>query len=409
MKRLILGGRRNVIIAAAGVVLVSGVAFFASERTHKGNDHTEFSSQSRRHPGRYQPTEAEWSSMVVEPVVEHTFRSEHVTEGKIAIDEDRATPIFSPYSGRVTKLFVKPGDKVERGQPLFMVEATDAVQAQNDYIAASTALNKAKSALNLAQIGDKRQRDLFEGKAAPLKEVQNARAALDAAENDMQSAQVALEAARNRLRILGKTDQEIADFQTKGQIDAATPIYAPIAGTVVQRKIGPGQYIGSGSSDPVFVIGDLTGVWLVAYVREGDATAVSAGQDVTFTVPANPGEVYSGALDYVSAMLDSTSHRLLVRAKINNPDGRLKPEMFANVSIFADSKDQSVAVPREALIYEGSLIRVWVARDDHTIELRHIKTGLINGRMIQVTEGLATGDQVITKGSLFIDRAAIGS
>lgn len=347
--------------------------------------------------------------MVVEPVVEQTFRSEHVTEGKIAIDEDRATPIFSPYSGRVTKLFVKPGDKVERGQPLLMVEATDAVAAQNDYIAASTALNKARSALNLAQIADKRQRDLFEGKAAPLKEVQNARAALDAAENDLQSSQVALEAARNRLHILGKTDQEITEFQTKGHIDAATPIYAPIAGTVVQRKIGPGQYISNGSGDPVFVIGDLSSVWLVAYVREGDATAVSAGQDVTFTVPANRGEIYSGKLDYVSAVLDSTSHRLLVRAKIDNPDGRLKPEMFANVSIFAESNGQSVAVPREALIYEGSVIRVWVARDDHSIELRHIKTGLINGRMIQVTDGLASGDRVITKGSLFIDRAAIGS
>jgi cobalt-zinc-cadmium efflux system membrane fusion protein len=87
------------------------------------------------------------------------------------------------------------------------------VQAQNDFIAAATGLNKARSALNLAQIIDKRQTLLYEGKAVPLKEVQNARAALDAAENDVRSAEVALEASRNRLRILGKTDQEIADFQ----------------------------------------------------------------------------------------------------------------------------------------------------------------------------------------------------
>jgi cobalt-zinc-cadmium efflux system membrane fusion protein len=94
-----------------------------------------------------------------------------------------STPIFSPYAGRIAKLLVKPGDKVEQGQPLFLVEATDAVQAQNDFIAASTAFNKARSALNLAQIIDKRQRELFVGNAAPLKEVQNARAGLDAAEN----------------------------------------------------------------------------------------------------------------------------------------------------------------------------------------------------------------------------------
>ncbi|MGZ5803506.1 MAG: efflux RND transporter periplasmic adaptor subunit [Xanthobacteraceae bacterium] len=400
---------RGKMTLAAIVLAIFGLGLFFAMRLQFDKPKGELSSQSRRQPGRYQPTESEWRNVIVEPVTTQSFRSEYITEGKITIDEDRATPIFSPYSGRVTKLFVKPGDKVERGQPLFTVEATDAVQAQNDYIAASAALNKARSALNLAQIGDKRQRDLFEGKAAPLKEVQNARAALDAAENDLQSSQVALEAARNRLRILGKTDREIAEFQTKGQIDAATPIYAPIAGTILQRKIGPGQYIGSGTSDPVFVIGDLSSVWLVAFVREGDSTAVAAGQDVTFTVPANPGQVYSGKLDYVSAMLDPASHRLLVRAKIENPDGNLKPEMFTNVSIFADAKGQPIGVPREALIYEGSLIRAWVARDDRSIELRHIKTGLINGRIIQVNDGLAPGAKVVTKGSLFIDRAAIGS
>lgn len=402
--------RRPVVIATLAMALmVCTAAWLIGEHFANRNLRAEFSSQSRRHSDRYQPTDAEWNSLVVEPVIKRSFRSEHDTEGKIAIDEDRSTPIFSPYAGRVTKLFVKPGENVERGQPLFMVEATDAVQAQNDYIAAITALNKARSVLNLAQIADKRQRDLYEGKAAPLKEVQNAHAALDAAENDMHSSQVALEAARNRLRILGKTDREIAEFETKGQIDAATPIYAPISGTIVQRKVGPGQYIVSGSSDPVFVIGDLSSVWLVAYVREGDASSVMVGQDVSFSVPANPGEVYSGKLDYVSAMLDPTSHRLLVRAKISNPDGRLKPEMFANVTVFADSKGQSVAVPRDALIYEGSDIRVWVAHEDRSIELRHIRTGLISGRMIQVTEGLSPGDQVVTKGSLFIDRAAVGS
>ena len=108
---------------------------------------------------------------------------------------------------------------------MFTVEATDMVQAQNEFIAAFTGVNKARSSLNLAQIVDKRQRTLYDGKAVPLKEVQNARAALDAAENDMRSAEVALEAARNRLRDLGKTDEEIAEFQEKGTIDPATPIY----------------------------------------------------------------------------------------------------------------------------------------------------------------------------------------
>ena len=130
------------------------------------------SSQSRKGLQRYTPTPAEWASLTIEPVTERTFRAEHVTEGKIAVDEDRSTPVFSPYAGRVTKLMARPGDSVTQGQPLFVIEAADTVQAQNDFIAAMTGLNKAKSALDLAQLQDKRAKDLFEGKAVPLKDYQ---------------------------------------------------------------------------------------------------------------------------------------------------------------------------------------------------------------------------------------------
>src|SRR5712692_2108532 len=349
------------------------------------------SGQAERPRGLFYPTEAQWATLTVEPVQKRVFRSEHVTEGKIAVDEDRSTPIFSPYAGRVTKLFVKPGDTVTVGQALFTVEATDMVQAQNDFIAASTALNKARSALNLAQIVDKRQRLLYEGKAVPLKEVQNARAALDAAENDVRSADVALEAARNRLRILGKTDQEITDFQEKGTINPATAIYAPIAGTIVQRKVGPGQYVGSGATDPVFIIGDLYTVWVVAYIRETEAPIVHVGQQIYFTVLAYPDRSFPATISYVAAAFDPTIRRLLVRATVNNDAGLLKPEMFASVKILTGEGDTAIAVPREAVIYEGGAARVWVAREDKGIELRRIKVGLTNGPMAEVTNGLAPG------------------
>src|SRR5690242_9011447 len=117
---------------------------------------------------RYEPSAAEWASLTVEPVSERVFRAEHITEGKIAVNEDSSTPIFSPYAGRVTKLLVKPSDRVERGQPLFIVEATDTVQGLNDFIAALSALKSARSKLNLAEIVEKRQNDLYQGKAVPL-------------------------------------------------------------------------------------------------------------------------------------------------------------------------------------------------------------------------------------------------
>ena len=371
---------------------------------------SEISSQSRKGGSqRYTPTPAEWASLTTEPVIERAFRAEHVTEGKIAVDEDRSTPVFSPYAGRVTKLLAKPGDTVKQGQPLFTIEAADTVQAQNDFVAAATGLNKAQSALDLAQLQDKRAKDLFEGKAVPLKDYQQTQATLIQAQNDLRSTQTALEAARNKLRILGLTDEAITAFSEKGRINPETTIFSPIAGTVVQRKIGPGQYVNAGASDPVFVIGDLSTVWLTAFVRETEASAVSVGQELVFNVLALPGRDLTARIDYVAAAIDPATRRLLVRATIDNKDGLLKPEMFANVTIYSPGDHPAIGVPKQALIYEGDQVRIWVAYEDKSIELRQIKIGLTNGNLVEVNGNLKPGEQVVTKGSLFIDRAASGS
>jgi cobalt-zinc-cadmium efflux system membrane fusion protein len=406
-----LPARVQVLLVLILVFAVGAGIWVAKSRTNSDARDPDAAGQSKKVTGVFYPTPAQWATLTVEPVQQRVFQSEHVTEGKIAVDEDRSTPIFSPYAGRVLKLFVKPGDTVTVGQPLFTVQAADMVQAQNDFISAATALNKARSALNLAQIIDKRQRLLYEGKAVPLKEVQNARAALDAAENDVRSSEVALEATRNRLRILGKTDQEITDFQEKGTIDPATLITAPIAGTIVQRKVGPGQYVGSGSTDPVFIIGDLSTVWVVAFIRETEAPIVHVGQQIYFTVLAYPDRSFPANISYVAAAFDPTIRRLLVRATVNNDAGLFKPEMFASVKILTGEGDNAVAVPLDAIIYEGEAARVWVVRDkdsDKAIELQRIKVGLANGNTIEVLNGLAPGDRVVTRGGLFIDRVAAG-
>jgi cobalt-zinc-cadmium efflux system membrane fusion protein len=342
-------------------------------------------------------------------VSERIFRAEHITEGKIAVNEDSSTPIFSPYAGRVTKLLVKPSDVVDRGQPLFIIEATDTVQALNDFVTALGALNTARSKLHLAQIVEKRQDDLYAGKAVPLKDWQQAQTDLTTAQNDMRSAETAVEAAHNRLRILGRSEDQISAFQQTRQISADTPIYSPIGGTVVQRKVGPGQFISSGASDPVFVIGDLSTVWLTAFVRESEAADVRVGQEIDFTVLALPGRTFRAHIDYVSAAIDPSSRRLLVRATIDNKEGLFKPEMFANVTIYARADRMSVGAPKQALIYEGEHVRLWVAHDDKSLELREIETGLTNGSLVEVRTNLKAGEKVVTKGSLFIDRAASGT
>ncbi|MBC7581170.1 efflux RND transporter periplasmic adaptor subunit [Tardiphaga sp.] len=401
-KRLIAG------VAVAALFVAAGVGYSRYAAAPLG--HSEVSSQSRKNPQRYATTPSEWASLTIEQVNARAFRTEYVTEGKIAVDEDKSTPVFSPYAGRVTRLLARPGDHVTAGQPLFVIEAADTVQAQNDFVTAVTGLNKSRSQLELAQIQNKRAQDLFEGKAVPLKDYQQSQATLLQAQNDQRSAETSLEAARNRLRILGLSDEAITAFQDKGRINPETTIYAPLAGTVVQRKIGPGQYVSSGASDPVFVIGDLSSVWLTAFVRETEAAAVEVGQEMSFSVLALPGRVLTGKINYVATALDPATRRLMVRATLDNSAGQLKPEMFATVTIYAPGDQPTVGVPKTALIYEGDQVRIWVAHEsDKTIELRQIKTGLINGNLVEVQGNLRPGERIVTKGSLFIDRAATAS
>jgi membrane fusion protein, heavy metal efflux system len=399
---------RRLAIAFSATVLVVA-AIFGASRTLVNRAKSSETHVVKGDTSRFKPSETEWASLSFEPASEQVFRAELVTEGKIAVNEDSSTPIYSPYAGRIAKLLVKPSDLVEPGQALFIIEATDTVQALNDFAAGLSALNTARSKLNLAQIVEKRQNDLYAGKAVPLKDWQQSQADLTAAQNDMRAAETAVEAAHNRLRILGRSEEQIKTFQETRQISADTPIYSPIGGTVVQRKVGPGQFVNSGATDPVYVIGDLSSVWLTAFVRESEAADVRQGQELSFQVLALPGRSFKARLDYVAAAIDPTTRRLMVRATIDNKEGLFKPEMFANATIYSGADHLSVGVPKRALIYEGERVRLWVAHDDRSLELREIQTGLTNGDLVEVRTNLKPGEKVVTKGSLFIDRAASGT
>jgi membrane fusion protein, heavy metal efflux system len=399
-----------VLAVAAGAVsayYVNG-GWHDEVQHHEGKQtRIEFSSQSKVR--RYLPTPEQWRMLTVEPVSSRKFRAEHLTEGKISINEDTATPVYSPYPGRVTRLMAKPGDMVMQGQPLFFIEATDMVQAQNDFLAAVANLNKAKSRLELAGIVEKQNKSLFDSRAGSLRDYQQSQSDHSQARSEVTSMEAALEAARNRLAILGKTDGEITAFRDKGKISPETPIFAPIAGTVVQRRVGPGQYVSYtsiGSVDPVFTIGNLDTVWLVAFVRESEAPKVKVGQQLEFKVMAYPDETFQATVDHVSASIDTSTRRLAIRATIDNTAARFKPEMFTSVTVFTDIRPESVAVPRDAVIFETSRARVWVAADDGSIEERQVTTGLVSGMMIEVLSGLKPGERVVTQGGIFVDRAA---
>ena len=363
-------------------------------------------STPRASDGSFIPSSTQWASLAVETVAPRRFRSIVTTDGRIAIDEDNTTPVFSPYAGRVVALHVKAGDRIEVGQPLFTIAATDMVQAQNDMVNAIAGLNKANSALRLAEVNLTRARNLFELKAGSQRDFQTAEDARNAAIADKSAGEAALQAARNRLRLLGKTDEEITVFQKEGRISSETVIPSPLSGTVVLRKVGPGQFVGGAGGDPVFIIGDLSTVWAVANVKETDAPFVDVGQPIEFRVLAFPGKTFKAKLSYVAATVDPSSRRLTVRAEIPNPDGKLKPEMFAMVDIVTSGEQASPSIPRGSLIYEGENAHVWIVGQNQSVAKRPVKVGTATTDRVQIIEGLNNGDVIVARGSLFIDRLA---
>ena len=357
--------------------------------------------------GAFRPTDSQWAGFKFAKVEPLAFREERATDGRIAINEDTTTPVFSPYSGRVSRLIAKPGEHVERGAPLFAIEASEFVQGHNDLITAVAGVEKAKSRLVLAQAAEKRQKELLAIRGGALKDYEAAQSDLVAAQGDLRSADIALAAVRNRLRILGRSDQDIADLEKRDRVGAETIVDAPISGMVIQRKVGLGQYINAGANDPVYTIGDLSTVWLVANVRESDAPRMKVGAPVQVRVLAFPGQVFDAKLSYVAPALDPNTRRLPVRAELNNPNFELKPEMFASFRIVSGADRSMPAVPADAIVYEGANARVWVARpDSKTVVSRAIVVGDTSDGMVEVKKGLEAGETVVTSGTLFIDRAA---
>jgi membrane fusion protein, heavy metal efflux system len=362
-------------------------------------------------PGRFRPTAAQWAGFKFQTVTTMDFRPERVTEGNIAIDDDLTTPVFSPYSGRVINVIAMLGDAVKPGDPLFVIHASEFVQAQNDLITSLANLETGRSQLAQAQTNEKRTHELYLAKGGALKDWQQAQTDLITAQNTVRADEIAAHAVRSRLRILGKTDAEIASLEAQPtqKLNPEATVRAPIGGTITQRQIGVGQYINSesgGATNPVYTISNLSTVYLIANVREADAPLIHVGDPVEVRVLAYPDRIFKAKISWIAASIDPSTRRLSVRADVQNPEGALKPGMFASFSIITGNAEAAPAVPQSAIVYEGETARVWVAADDGTIGARPIRIGQSADGMVEVLEGLLQGEKVVTSGALFIDRAA---
>ena len=334
------------------------------------------------------------------------FQEEKSATGKIAFNEEFMTPVFSPYAGRVTRVIAKPGDVVQPTSPLLELYTPDLMQAQADLIGnATAAFAKAKNALSLARRNEERQHQLYLEKAAALKEWQQAQSDVTNAESDVRAAEAALLAARDKLRAFGKSAAAIARIE-QGHTDRVVTVTAPLAGTITARKVGPGQFIRQDNTDPLFVIADLAQMWMLANVYETDVPWIKVGQPVEVRVMAYPEEVFKAIITYIGAAVDPATHRVDVRAVVDNPAQRLKPEMFATFRIITHTDMHYLAVPLSAVVRDGDKTSVWVAQPEHQFVRREVKLGLEQNGHVQILSGLQAGEQVATEGGLLLGSEA---
>jgi cobalt-zinc-cadmium efflux system membrane fusion protein len=390
--------RKTQIAIILGIILMGGAAWLA---LHYMAAAPVPPAGRTAPPGTFLPTKSQLDGLKIASVQSMSFRGEQVTDGVIAYNDDTTTPVFSPYSGQVTRVIAQLGSVVKKGDPLMTVAAAEFVQARSDLVTAH-------AQVTLVSTNEKRLHELYDLKAVAQKDWQQS-------QSDLATAESNLRAAQNRLRILGKSDQEISMIETEGNGAKMNPdalVLAPVSGTIIQRQVGLGQYIQSaatGANNPVYTIGNLSTVYLIANVREGDAPLMHVGQPVEVRVLALPERVFKAQITWVAPAIDPNTHRLPVRAEIANSDGALKPMMFANFNIVTRDEVKSIGIPQSAVVYEGSEAHVFVANADGSVAIRPIHVGNTSGNMLEVVSGLVAGDKIVTSGSLFIDRAAEGS
>jgi len=334
----------------------------------------------------------------------HPFRVQKTAVGQIAFNEDASTVVLTPFSGRVTRLIAKLGDVVHRGDPLFEIDSPEVVQAQTDLIAAVEGVEKARSQRALAKSVLDRQTSLLSGRATAQREVDQARNEQAAAESDFMTAQGTLTAARNRMRVIvGRNQAEVERVERERAVNPLITVDSPIDGTVINRKVGPGQYVRADAGEPLYAIANLSTMWLKANVPENDIPHVRVGQEIEVRVTALPDRMFKARITAIGAASDAATRRVVVRSEIPNPDGALKAEMFATFRIATGEGDKAPAVPVEALIREGDVATIWVEEEPMVFRRRLVKIGLEQDGKVQIREGVNVGERVVARGAIFVD------
>jgi cobalt-zinc-cadmium efflux system membrane fusion protein len=415
--------------------LITGMCILLSSCASSGDDSPPAQAQAATHDQVDLPA-GQLAAVTVGAAEAREFASEISATGRVALDDDRTTPIVGSITGRVDRVLVMVGDRVEAGAPLLELDSPDVAQAEADALAAQATARKSHATLTLAQRGkeiaahslqlaeaaSRRQERLLEDRTVAEKDVEQAQRDLDQgqrdaeqattdlanANDDVSASESAFAAARHRLEILGKTTAEIDALMRDRVIDRRITMRATANGTVISRKVAAGQFIRQDNADALFTIADLSTVWLVADVPECDLPSVKIGQPVHVRLEAFPGEVIEAHVEYVSPAVDPATRRGQVRCMAENPQQRLKTDMYGTFRI-ATHATTSPSVPTGAVIRCGSHTYVWQPTGSGGFLRHEVRVGLSTGDgVVQILDGISAGDRIVTAGALYIDDAANG-
>jgi cobalt-zinc-cadmium efflux system membrane fusion protein len=315
--------------------------------------------------------------------VEFQPMSSHLqATGKVLASPFKKAIVSYPFPARIAGIHVRPGDWVKTGQELVTLQSEAVGEAKSDYF-------KALADFELAKGSYEREKRLFDRGAGAGKNLQ-------AAEAERKVAEASLNAAEKKLHVLGFTEAQVKATAETHEINATITLFAPLAGRIVDNNVALGAMVDQ--TTEIMTVLD-PGVLIVdADIYERDIAAVRKGQEVDVTVPAYPDLVFKGRVLYIGDMIKEETRTVTVRTEVVNEDYRLKPGMFASLTVLLDRQARALTVPLEAVLDDGDRKIVFVAREGG-FRPRAVVTGAKMNGSIEIVSGLADGERVVTRGN----------
>ncbi len=335
---------------------------------------------------RLAPEAASHAGITVQPVARGEFRTFRDFPATVRPNERALAEVTALVRGRVLEVHADVGQEVKGGDLLAILYSSDLGLAQSAYLKAEAKLYVADQSFNRAKF--------------LLKEKVIGEAEAQRREGELFSARAEMRESRDRLLALGLEVNDIRRLSRDQKIISRVPIDAPFAGRVIGRNIARGEVVET--TDKLFVVADLSKVWVVANIPEKDIPYIhphndSREQFVEVRVSAYPEEVFQAKVTYVGDVLDATTRTMRLRLELDNHQGRLKPEMFATVRVYSAIETGALLVPETAIQRERDRTFVFVRRDTQTFEVRDVSVGTSDGKMVKVISGLAEGEPVVVK------------